>query len=108
MNEINDIQWIIYFGILNVWEAKKVGIPKGRVSPQYKGCRGISEIIVKKRYIESRVFLPFVLLSVIEQTHYQFAGVAAKCFCRPFDTRFILGDKRLGNLKAPTEKANLS
>ena len=62
----------------------------------------------QKRYIESRVFLPFVLLSVIEETHHQFAGVAAKCFCRPFDNRFILGDRRLGNLKAPTEKANLS
>ena len=34
--------------------------------------------------------------------------VAAKCFCRPFDNRFILGDRRLGNLKALTEKANLS
>ena len=84
------------------------GIPKGKVSPVYKGCRGISEITVNKGYIESRVFLPFVLLSVIEQTHHQFAGVAAKCFCRPFDSRFILGDKRLGNLEAPTEKTNLS
>ena len=53
-------------------------------------------------------FPSFVLLSVIEKTHHQFAGVVAKCFCRPFDNRFILGDRRLGNLKAPTEKAHLS
>ena len=88
--------------------SQKFGIPKGQVSHLYKGCRGISEITVKKRYIESRVFLPFVLMSVIEQTYHQFVGVAAKCFCRPFDTRFILGDKRLENLKAPTENVNLS
>ena len=50
-------------------------------------------------------FRPFV---GDEQTHHQFAGMAAKCFCRPFDNHFILGDRRLGNLKAPTEKANLS
>ena len=92
----------------NVWEAKRFGIPKCKVSSIYKGCRGISENTVNKGYIESRVFLPFLLLSVIKQTHHQFAGVAAKCFCRPFDSHFILGDKRLGNLKAPTEKANLS
>ena len=30
------------------------------------------------------------------------------CFCPPFDNHFILGDIRLGNLKAPVEKANLS
>ena len=47
MNEINDIKWIIYFGILNVWEAKRFGIPKGQVSPLYKGCRGfcLEEVI---------------------------------------------------------------
>ena len=108
MNEINHIQWIIYFGILNVWEAKRFGIPKGQVSPLYKGCRGISGRTVKKEIIESRVFPSFVLLSVIVQTHHQFTGVATKCFCRPFDTRFILGDRRPWNLEAPTEKANLS
>ena len=86
------------------------GIPKGLVSPLYKGCRGISEREQKrkKEVIESRVFPSFVLLSVIVQTHHQFAGVATKCFCRPFDTRFILGDRRPWNLEAPTEKANLS
>ena len=52
-------------------------------------------------------FSLFVLLSVIDRTHHQFVGVAAMCFCRPFDNRFILGDIRLGNLKAPVEKANL-
>ena len=36
------------------------GIPKGQVSPLYKGCRGISKITVNKGYIKSRVFLPFI------------------------------------------------
>ena len=31
----------------------------------------------------------------------------AKCFCRPFDTRFILGDRGFGNLKTLVEKVNL-
>ena len=84
------------------------GIPKGQVSPLYKGCRGISEITVNKEIDRVSSFPSFVLLSVIKQTHHQFAGVAAKCFCRSFDTRFILGDGRLGNLEAPAEKANLS
>ena len=90
MNEINDIQRIIYFGILKVWEDKRFGIPKGIVSPLYKGCRGISGVTVKKEIIESRVFPSFVILSVIVQTHHQFARAATKCVCRPFDTRFIL------------------
>ena len=54
------------------------------------------------------MFPSFVLLSVMVQTHHQFVRVATKCFCRPFDTRFILGDRRHWNLEAPTEKANLS
>ena len=78
-------------------------ILKGHVSPLYKGHRGCL-----KRIDRVSSFPSFVLLSVIVRTHPQFVGVAAKCFCLPFDTRFILGDRRLGNLKAPAEKANLS
>ena len=84
------------------------GIPKGQVSPLYKGCWGISLRVCLKKVIESRVFLSFFILSAIEQTHHQFVRVAVKYFFRPFDTRFILGDRRLGNLKAPAEKTNLS
>ena len=85
-----------------VWEAKRFGIPKGRVSPLYKGHRGALKGIDRVSSFPS-----FVLFSVIVRTQHQFVGVAAKCFCLPFDTRFILGDRRLENLKAPTEKANL-
>ena len=73
----------------------------------YKGCWGISVGVSQKGHRVSS-FPSFVLLSVIVRTHHQLAGVEAMCFCRPFDNRFILGDKRLGNLKAPMEKANLS
>ena len=58
MNEINDIQGIIYYGILKVWEAKRFGIPKGLVSHLYKGCRGISGVTVKKRLSSLGFFLP--------------------------------------------------
>ena len=57
MNKISDIQLIINFEILRVWEAKRFGIPKGQVSPLYKGCRGISLRGCLKKVIESRVFL---------------------------------------------------
>ena len=49
MNDINDIQRIINFGILRVLEAKRFGIPKGQVSPSYKGCQGISGRTIYKR-----------------------------------------------------------
>ena len=73
----------------------------------YKGCWGIL-VGMSQKVIESRFFSSFVLLSMIDLTHHQFAGVTTMLFCRPFDNHFILGDIRLRNLKAPMEKANFS
>ena len=44
---------------------------------------------------------------MIDRTHFQFIGMAITCFFQLFYNRVILGDKRLKNLKAPVEKANL-